>query len=68
MSILFIVGLIVCFTSEMAGNPALEQAGLNQDMGSMEGKEVRFGIAQSVFSLRQQLPLPQVLLIICTIH
>lgn len=47
MSILFIVGLIVCFTSEMAGNPALEQAGLNQDMGSMEGKEVRFGIAQS---------------------
>ena len=47
MSILFIVGLIVCFTSEMAGNPALEQTGLNQDMGSMEGKEVRFGIAQS---------------------
>ena len=42
MSILFIVGLAICFTSEMAGNPALEQA------GSMEGKEVRFGIAQSV--------------------
>ena len=48
ISILFIVGLAICFTSEMAGNPALEQAGLNQDMGSMEGKEVRFGIAQSV--------------------
>lgn len=47
MSILFIVGLAICFTSEIAGNPALEQAGLNQDMGSMEGKEVRFGIAQS---------------------
>lgn len=47
MSILFIIGLTICFTSEMAGNPALEQAGLNQDMGSMEGKEVRFGIAQS---------------------
>ena len=47
MSILFIAGLAICFTSEMAGNPALEQAGLNQDMGSMEGKEVRFGIAQS---------------------
>lgn len=47
MSILFIVGLAICFTSEMAGNPALEPAGLNQDMGSMEGKEVRFGIAQS---------------------
>ncbi len=47
MSILFIVGLTICFTSEMAGNPSLKQVGLNQDMGSMEGKEVRFGIAQS---------------------
>lgn len=47
MSILFVVGLVICYKSEMAGNPALEQVGLNQDMGSMEGKEVRFGIAQS---------------------
>lgn len=47
MSIIFIIGLTLCFFSEQAGNPALEQAGLNQDMGSMEGKEVRFGIAQS---------------------
>lgn len=47
MSIIFMIGLTLCFFSEQAGNPALEQAGLNQDMGSMEGKEVRFGIAQS---------------------
>lgn len=47
MSILFLVGLTVCYTSELAGNPVLEKAGLNQDMGNMEGKEVRFGIAQS---------------------
>lgn len=47
MSVIFMIGLSLCFFSEQAGNPALEQAGLNQDMGSMEGKEVRFGIAQS---------------------
>ena len=47
MSILFLVGLTLCYNSELAGNPALEQAGLNQSMGNMEGKEVRFGIAQS---------------------
>ncbi|MEW8993766.1 potassium-transporting ATPase subunit KdpA [Clostridium sp.] len=47
MSILFMMGLVICFISESAGNPMLEQAGLGQSMGSMEGKEVRFGIAQS---------------------
>ncbi len=47
MFIIFIVGIAVCFWAEKAGNPALEQVGLNQSMGSMEGKEVRFGIAQS---------------------
>lgn len=47
MAVLFVVGLTICFVSEKAGNPVLEQVGLNQDMGSMEGKEVRFGIAQS---------------------
>ncbi|MEG0493967.1 MAG: potassium-transporting ATPase subunit KdpA [Clostridia bacterium] len=47
MSILFLVGLLVCYYAEMAGNPALAKLGLDQSMGSMEGKEVRFGIAQS---------------------
>ncbi|WP_346940308.1 potassium-transporting ATPase subunit KdpA [uncultured Clostridium sp.] len=47
MSILFMMGLVICFISESAGNPMLEQVGLSQSMGSMEGKEVRFGIAQS---------------------
>lgn len=47
MSILFLVGLLLCFEAEKSGNPILEQAGLNQDVGNMEGKETRFGIAQS---------------------
>ncbi|MHC1749151.1 MAG: potassium-transporting ATPase subunit KdpA [Cellulosilyticaceae bacterium] len=47
MFIIFIMGLTICFFAEKAGNPALAQIGLNQSMGSMEGKEVRFGVAQS---------------------
>ena len=47
MSILFIVGLAICFTSEMAGNPALEPAGLNQTWEVWKEKKSDFGIAQS---------------------
>ena len=47
MSIIFLIGLTLCFVSEKAGNPVLETAGISQEMGSMEGKEVRFGIDQS---------------------
>ena len=47
MGIIFIIGLVVCFFAESAGNPALADLGLNQSAGNMEGKEVRFGIAQS---------------------
>ncbi len=32
---------------EMQGNPVLERAGLSQAMGNMEGKELRFGAADS---------------------
>ncbi len=48
MGIIFLIGLSVCFWAETQGNPALAHIGLSQSMGSMEGKEVRFGIAQSV--------------------
>ncbi len=47
MGIIFLIGLSVCFWAESQGNPALADVGLSQSMGSMEGKEVRFGIAQS---------------------
>jgi K+-transporting ATPase ATPase A chain len=47
MAVIFLIGLTVCYFSEKAGNPWLEAVGLSQDMGSMEGKEVRFGIDQS---------------------
>jgi K+-transporting ATPase ATPase A chain len=47
MSILFLIMLPICYLAEKAGNPALAHLGLNQLMGNMEGKEVRFGIPQS---------------------
>ncbi len=47
MGIIFLIGLSVCYWSESQGNPALAKLGLDQSMGSLEGKEVRFGIAQS---------------------
>lgn len=47
MSIIFFIGLVVCLMAESTGNPRLEHVGLSQSMGNMEGKEVRFGIAQS---------------------
>lgn len=45
MGILFVVGLAICYGGESAGNPVLHSLGLPG--GSMEGKEVRFGIPQS---------------------
>ena len=47
MAILFLVGLTICYNSELAGNPVVSELGIDQSAGSMEGKEVRFGIEQS---------------------
>lgn len=47
MAILFAVGLTLCYHSEMAGNPVISDMGVDQTAGNMEGKEVRFGVAQS---------------------
>lgn len=47
MALIFLMGVGVCFYAESSGNPALAQIGISQALGSMEGKEVRFGVAQS---------------------
>ena len=47
MMILFIPFLIICYAGEQAGNPLLTALGVDPAGGSMEGKEVRFGIANS---------------------
>jgi potassium-transporting ATPase potassium-binding subunit len=47
MSILFIGGLVICYTSELSGNPLHAAAGVDPQAGNMEGKEVRFGVGAS---------------------
>jgi potassium-transporting ATPase potassium-binding subunit len=53
MSVLFLVGVATAYTAESAGNPAFAALHVDQAPsalqpgGNMEGKEVRFGIANS---------------------
>ncbi len=53
MAVMFFIGLSVCYRAEQHGNPLLSKLGLertytvSQPGGNMEGKETRFGIAQS---------------------
>lgn len=47
MTLGFLILLIPTVISEINGNPAITKMGINQNMGSMEGKEVRFGAAAS---------------------
>jgi K+-transporting ATPase ATPase A chain len=47
MTLGFLFLLIPTIVSEMNGNPAISHMGIAQNMGSMEGKEVRFGSAAS---------------------
>ena len=53
MSAMFFAGVLICYGFEQAGNPILTKLGLQpgatemQAGGNMEGKEVRFGIANS---------------------
>lgn len=47
MLFLFVSFLSLAYYSESQGNPAINALGINATQGSMEGKEVRFGIPQS---------------------
>jgi K+-transporting ATPase ATPase A chain len=47
MAVLFMAGVLVCWSAESAGNPHLTALGIERAGGNMEGKEVRFGIFNS---------------------
>jgi K+-transporting ATPase ATPase A chain len=51
MAVLFFAGIMTAYSAEARGNPLLhgvdQRAGVRQPGGNMEGKEVRFGIADS---------------------
>lgn len=49
MSAGFLLLMIPSVYQEMKGNPAIHNLGVRQSLGSMEGKEVRFGSAASAF-------------------
>ncbi len=45
----FLLLLIPSICQEMKGNPAIHKLGITQQLGSMEGKEIRFGSAASAY-------------------
>jgi K+-transporting ATPase ATPase A chain len=47
MAVLFFAGIGVAYRAESGRNPALASLAVDQRPGNMEGKEVRFGIANS---------------------
>jgi potassium-transporting ATPase potassium-binding subunit len=47
MALLFFVGVTVAYAAESGPNAALAGLGVDQSIGNMEGKEVRFGVANS---------------------
>ncbi|WP_042352473.1 potassium-transporting ATPase subunit KdpA [Bacillus massiliigorillae] len=49
MAVMFVIMLSTSLTSEFNGNPVLGEMGLQANQGSMEGKEVRFGVGDSAF-------------------
>lgn len=49
MVMMFVVMLSISLVSESQGNPLINQLGIQHQSGSMEGKEVRLGEAQSSF-------------------
>src|SRR5260221_218267 len=47
MAIIFVSVVLIAWKSESAGNPRLSELGVASAPGSMEGKEVRFGVFNS---------------------
>ncbi len=49
MTVGFLLLAVPTVVMEMNGNPAISQMGIDQSLGAMEGKEIRFGSAASGF-------------------
>jgi K+-transporting ATPase ATPase A chain len=47
MAFLFFAGVTVAYWAEAQGNPIVTRLGVDPGLGNMEGKEVRFGVANS---------------------
>jgi len=49
MTLGFVLMLVPTMYSEIKGNPAISAMGIDQSLGNMEGKEIRFGSSASAF-------------------
>ena len=47
MSVIFLVGVTIAYGAEAQANPALKGLGIDQAVGNLEGKEIRFGVPLS---------------------
>ncbi len=47
MTLVFVILLGITYWAEQSSNPLLAKLGIDQSAGNMEGKEVRFGVANS---------------------
>jgi len=47
MTIIFLIGVLICWRAEASGNPHFRALGVDPTGGNMEGKEVRFGVFNS---------------------
>ncbi len=47
MTIIFVVLLVGVYAAEAGGSPMFDRLGVNAQAGNLEGKEVRFGVADS---------------------
>lgn len=47
MAVLFLIGVSIAYYAESTGNPAIRSLAVDQTAGNLEGKEVRFGAANS---------------------
>lgn len=48
---ILLTGITICYWAEMRANPALSGLHITQALGNMEGKEIRFGVANSAYWL-----------------
>lgn len=47
MAVMFFMGVTTAYYFEASGNPVMQSLAVDQTAGNMEGKEVRFGVANS---------------------
>lgn len=64
----YLVGVCINVSQEMGGNPRIDEMGIAQDNGAMEGKEIRLGSAATALWSITTTVTSMVLSMVCTIQ